>query len=396
VLLELRGGNSGVDGFLEIKMEVRTVESLHGDEAAGRFSCHALLGRLAVDGIVNSLDVLANGCVFGLLVDRSGSSSAVITSEVSDGEDSLPVSSSVVVRAGSSETEASSSQGTLGPSVLNVGKVPVNDLGGSELVELVADIDQSLDRSDINVVDTGEIENDSLEDGALVVLDSLDVTGLSVVPRTVTKLAKKSGVGSATLGKDGLGKMVEVVRGVRVVEALGKSVDEDTRVRSANNDLRVGTISVVERKETGSQRTLTLIDGTRACSAVADIGLHGSDTNNTKEATAGLEETEDDDSGGHGNRGVDTVLNRAEDRNKNTSEEDDNLNGRDTPELVNDLGRGDDISDSVDDNTSKTSVGDVEENSGKGVESEQDNNGSDDTGEGGTDTSLGLDGSSGE
>jgi hypothetical protein len=396
VLLELRSGNSGVNGFLEVEMEVRPVESLHSDEAVGGFSCHALLGRLAVDGIVNSLDVLANGCVLGLLANCSGSSSAVVTAEISDGEDGLPVSSSVIVRAGSAETEASSSQGTLGPSVLNVGKVPVNNLGGGELVELVADIDQSLDRSNINVVDTGEIKNDSLEDGALIVLDSLDVTGLSVVPGTVTKLAEESRVGTATLGKDGLGKMVEVVRGVGVVEAFGESVDEDTRVRSANNDLGVGTISVVERKETGSQRTLTLIDGTRACSAVADIGLHGSDTHNTKEATAGLEETEDDDSGGHGNRGVDTVLNRAEDGNKNTSEEDDNLNGRDTPELVNDLGRGDDISDGVDDNTSKTRVGDVEEDSGKGVESEQDNNGSDDTSEGSTDTSLGLDGSSGE
>jgi hypothetical protein len=50
----------------------------------------------------------------------------------------------------------------------------------------------------------------------------------------------------------------------------------------------------------------------------------------------------------------------------------------------------------VNDNTSKTRIGDVEEDSGKGVESEQDNNGSDDTGEGSTDTSLGLDGSSGE
>lgn len=396
MLLELRGRDSGVDSFLEIKMEVRTVESLHGNEAACGFSNGALLGRLAVDRIVNGLDVMSDRCVSGLLVDSSGSSSTVVTAEVSDGEDGLPVSGSLIVRTGSAETESSSSQGTLGPSVLNVGKVPVNNLGGGKLVQLVADINQSLDRSNIDVVDAGEIENNSLENGALIVLDDLDVTGLSVVPGTVTKLAKESGVGAAALRKDGLGKVVEVVRGVGVVEALGESVDEDTRVRSANNDLGVGAVSVVERKEAGSQRTLTLINRARACSAVADVGLHGSDADNTKEAATGLEETEDDDSGGHGDCGVDTVLDRAEDGNKNTGEEDDDLNGRDAPELVNDLGGSDDISDSVDDNTSKTRVGDVEEDSGKGVESEQDNNGSDDTSEGSTDTSLGLDGSSGE
>jgi hypothetical protein len=339
VLLELRGGDSRVNGFLEIKMEVRTVKSLHGNKAACGFPNGTLLGRLAVDRIVNGLDVLTNRCVSGLLVDSSGGSSAVITAKVSDGEDGLPVSGSLVVRTGSAETESSSSQGTLGPSVLNIGKVPVNNLGGGKLVQLVADINQSLNRGNINVVDAGEIQNDSLENGALIVLDNLNVTGLSVVPGTVTKLAKKSGVGTATLGKDGLSKVVEVVRGVGVVEALGESVDEDTRVRSANNDLWVGAVSVVERKEAGSQRTLTLIDRARACSAVADVGLHGSDADNTKEAATSLEETENDDSGGHGDCGVDTVLDRAEDGNKNTGEEDDDLDGRDAPELVDDRRR---------------------------------------------------------
>jgi hypothetical protein len=190
--------------------------------------------------------------------------------------------------------------------------------------------------------------------------------------------------------------VVEVVRGVGVVEALGESVDEDTRVRSANNDLWVGAVSVVERKEAGSQRTLTLIDRARACSAVADVGLHGSNANNTEEATASLEETEHNNGSRHGDRGVDTVLDRAEDGNKNTGEEDDNLDGRDAPELVDDLGRSDDISDSVDDDTGKTCIRDVEEDGSKGVESKQDDNSSNDTSEGSSDTSLGLDGSSGE
>jgi hypothetical protein len=50
----------------------------------------------------------------------------------------------------------------------------------------------------------------------------------------------------------------------------------------------------------------------------------------------------------------------------------------------------------MDDDTSKTCVGNVEEDSSKGIESKQDDNSSDDTSEGSSDTSLGLDGSSGE
>lgn len=50
----------------------------------------------------------------------------------------------------------------------------------------------------------------------------------------------------------------------------------------------------------------------------------------------------------------------------------------------------------MDDDTSKACVRDVEEDSSKGVESKQDDNCSDDTSEGSSDTSLGLDGSSGE
>lgn len=301
-----------------------------------------------------------------------------------------------MVCAGSAETEASSSQSTLGPSVLDIGEVPVDDLRSSELVKLVANINQSLNGSNVDVVDTGEIEDDSLQNGSLIVLNSLDVAGLSVVPGTVTKLTQKSRVSSSALLEDGLGEVVKVVRCVGVVKALGKSVDEDSRVRSTDDDLGVGTVAVIKRKEASSERTLTLVNGSRAGGTVTDVGLHGSDTDNTEEATTGLEETEDDDSSGHGDGGVDTVLNGAEDGDEYTSEKDDDLNGGDAPELVDNLGRSDDISDSVDDDTGKTCVRDVEEDSSKGVESKQDDNSSNDTSEGSSDTSLGLDGSSGE
>lgn len=50
----------------------------------------------------------------------------------------------------------------------------------------------------------------------------------------------------------------------------------------------------------------------------------------------------------------------------------------------------------MDDDTSEGRVGDIPEESSEGVESQKDNDGSDDTSEGSADTSLGLDGSTRE
>lgn len=197
--------------------------------------------------------------------------------------------------------------------------------------------------------------------------------------------------------------MVEVSGSVGVVEALSEAIDENTRVGGSDNDLGVGTIAVVERQEASAQGSLVLIvdrdllgNGVRARCAVVEVGLHGADTDNTEEAALGLEKSEDDNGKGDADGGVDSVLDAGEDGNEDTSEEDGHLKGRDAPELVNDLGRGDDISDSVDDDSGESCVGNVEEDSSQSVESQQHNNSSNDTSEGSADTSLCLDGSSGE
>jgi len=48
-------------------------------------------------------------------------------------------------------------QSTLGPSVVDTGKMPVHCVGGSVSVELVTDIDQLLHRCDVDIVDGTEI-----------------------------------------------------------------------------------------------------------------------------------------------------------------------------------------------------------------------------------------------
>lgn len=197
--------------------------------------------------------------------------------------------------------------------------------------------------------------------------------------------------------------MVEVSGSIGVVEALSEAVDENTGVRSSDNDLGVGAIAVVEGQEASTQRSLVLIvdrdllgNGVRAGCAVVEVGLHGADADNTEEAALGLEKSDDDNGKGDADGGVDAILDAGEDGNENTSEEDGHLKGRDAPELVDDLGRGDDISHSVDDDSGESCVGNVEEDSSQGVESQQHNNCGNDTSEGSADTSLGLDGSSGE
>lgn len=192
------------------------------------------------------------------------------------------------------------------------------------------------------------------------------------------------------------------MRGVGVVETLGEAVDEDTGVGRSDNDLGVGAVAVVNGQEAGTERALVLVDGNLlgggagASAAVVNVGLHGADANNTEEAALGLEQTEDDNSKRNADGGVDTVLNGAEDGDENTSEEDDHLNRSNAPELVDDLGGSDDISDSVDDDGREGSVGDVEEDSSQGIEGKEHNDGGDDTSEGSADTSLGLDSSSRE
>lgn len=81
--------------------------------------------------------------------------------------------------------EAGGAEGSLGPAVLDVGKMPVDGLGGCVAVELVADIDEGLGGGHVDDVDRREVEDDGLERGTGVVLVLRCVSGRGVVPRPV-------------------------------------------------------------------------------------------------------------------------------------------------------------------------------------------------------------------
>ena len=87
---------------------------------------------------------------------------------------------------GAGVAEASGCEGALCPAVVDGGKVPVDRVGGGVAVELVADVDEVLDRGHVDVVYRGEVQDDGLERrAALVCLVDLAAAGAGVVPWAV-------------------------------------------------------------------------------------------------------------------------------------------------------------------------------------------------------------------
>lgn len=192
--------------------------------------------------------------------------------------------------------------------------------------------------------------------------------------------------------------MVKVPGRVGIVEALGKAVDEDAGIRARHNHPRVGAVLVVQRQEARPLRKLRRLgNGLLVTPLVGAVGgSGGADTGNAQEATAADEQAEDDDGKRHADSGVDAVLNGGKDSHQDTRQEDDHLDGRHTPELDDNPQRRDDVADGVDDDGRQRRVGDVKEERRQRVQSQQNDNGGDDTGKGRADTGLGLDGGSGK
>ena len=218
---------------------------------------------------------------------------------------------------------------------------------------------------------------------------------------TYSDLAKQAWVSPASLLKDDTGKMVEVVGRIGIVEALSKAVNEDTGVRGSKGNSGVGSIFVIKRQEARSDGGFRFVDDSLlkpvllSTSSIA-AGLGGSNASNTEETTSAEEKAENDDGERNTDCDIDTSLDGVKDSGENTGKEDNDFQWGDTPEIHHDLGRSDDVEDCVNDDTGKSSVGDIEEDGGKGVEGKEHNDGGNDTCKRSSNTSLGLDGSSGE
>ncbi|EGX95530.1 hypothetical protein CCM_00184 [Cordyceps militaris CM01] len=419
----LRVGNSRLHGLLQVKVKVRPVQAVDGNKtSAARVLGHIVLGARSGPnlrlGSHLALEVIR--ATASLLVQGRSLGRAVSTAEVGNAEDGLPVSSALAgLGLGRTVPEASSGQSTLRPAVLDMRKVPVHGTRGSVAVQLVAHVNQRLGGSDINVVHRGKVKDNGLENWPGVVDGLLQgITWRRVVPGTIlsrivsqlnrikqrattyANFADKCNIGSASLLENGRREVVQVARRVGVVEAFGEAVHVDTRIRALKIDSRVGAVFVVKWQETSSERLFGISNegvlSTQAGHGAVRRRGDSADAGNAKEATAAQEQAPNNNSKGNADCGVNAILNGGEDGHQDTGEENDNFERRDTPELQNHLGRSNDVADSVDDDTSQRSVGNVVEDGRQSVDGEKDNNGSDDTGKGRAYTGLGFDGCAGE
>jgi hypothetical protein len=82
--------------------------------------------------------------------------------------------------------KASGSEGTTGPAVADVCKVPLDRFGVSVSVQLVTGVDESLDRGCIDVVDRRAVEYNSTEAWSVIIqINLLSTARARLVPRAV-------------------------------------------------------------------------------------------------------------------------------------------------------------------------------------------------------------------
>jgi hypothetical protein len=180
-------GHSGLDRLLQIKVKVRPVETLHRDQTGGRGILGDIIVRRTLD-VQRSLALHVgpeHSLSFRLLYQGIRASGAVRPAKLRNAENGLVVvhalARGLLLRAVS---EARGGKTALGPAVLDVGEVEVDWLWCSILGELVADIDEGLDGSHINVVHRGEVKNHGAQYRTSV-LEAVKVSRGVVVPRTI-------------------------------------------------------------------------------------------------------------------------------------------------------------------------------------------------------------------
>lgn len=198
------------------------------------------------------------------------------------------------------------------------------------------------------------------------------------------------------------GQILEGAGGVGVVEALRKAVNKDTGIRAGDLDLGVGSIVVLDRQEgvsrgcVGCAVECAVLANNAVVAANNVVAEDGVNRDTSKESAVVNEKADHVDGKRDANGAVDSVLDGREDGHKHTDEPDQNLDGRYAPKLVQCLRRCDQVTNSMNDDGRQRRTRNVEEDSRKGVDGEENDDGGDNTSQGRSDTGLGLDGSSAE
>ncbi len=168
--------------------------------------------------------------------------------DFSDAEDGFPSAEFLGGEGG--VAEPGGGEGSFGPAVIDACDVPLDCVRGGVAVELVADVDEVLDRGDVDVVDGGEVEDNCFEGGEVAAVGFfVTAAGARVVPGAVAETWVAVWVCAARLSEDGGDHVVEVMVGVGIVVAFAEAVDEDAWIWRDDVDVRVGAVVVIDRKE---------------------------------------------------------------------------------------------------------------------------------------------------
>jgi hypothetical protein len=139
---------------------------------------------------------------------------------------------------------------------------------------------------------------------------------------------------------------VEVVVGIGVIEPFGESVDKDAGIWRYDVDLGIGPVIVFDWQEDVSSRKIGVWQAPRLAARVAFsaqkvISNDRVDLDFAKETAASLHGAEEKNAERDANGGIDSVLDAGKDGDDDPGKEDDNLDGRDSPKLVDGIRRGD-------------------------------------------------------
>ena len=139
----------------------------------------------------------------------------------------------------------------------------------------------------------------------------------------------------------------------------------------------------------GFVRVMAVIFAVIADHMVSDdrVDLHFAE-----EATVGFDDAEEQDAKRDTDCCVDAVLNAGKDGHKNTGKKDDHFYRRDAPELVERVRGRDEVPNCVNDDSGQTGVGNIEEDRCQGIDGEENDKGSKDTGKRGSHAGFRLDG----
>jgi hypothetical protein len=159
--------------------------------------------------------------------------------------------------------------------------------------------------------------------------------------------------------EDVMSQVIEIVVGIWIIEAFGKSVNEDAGVRRLDLDLRIGAVVVIDGQEQIASGCFSL-SGRRA-QRVSELAIVSDDMvaknrmnlDSAEESASSLDNSEKEECSRDRDGRVNPVLNAGEHSHNHTRKEDDDFEWIDSPKLVDRIWRCDEVPNSVDDDGGK-------------------------------------------